>query len=989
MNNVPYSTLKFKYPFRKHQDMILQSFKNEQLMSQNGPLHFHVVAPPGAGKTIVGIECVIRLGSPAIIICPNTAIQGQWVDKFDLFIPEGSNLNKNEIIGSDPKSLKPINVFTYQVLSIPDNDTDSYRNVSEGMWAETIIASSGIQKEEALDRIHKMKETNLAEYNKEISKYTKKLRSSVLEKSEEDFIKILHPNTRELIRKIKEMGVQTVVFDESHHLKNYWAVVMKEIIKEIGAKNIIGLTATPPSSDEGESYECYTSLLGEIDFQLPTPAVVKEGMLSPYQDLVYFCIPTEEEFKFIEGTHGRYKALIEIFDKKDCDFYKWIEKRIVERKLSSGEKQDWTKFVNSRPGFAAAGVKYLLKGGCKLPWDITITEDMYNEMSVEDWCCLIEDFALHKLKVSDSEEDKALYEDIKLALRSLGFILTERGIRNHSSPVDRVLAYSKNKLLAAKDIIKEEMLSMGDKLRVAVITDFEISNALSLKKVDNVLDKESGGAASALKEFVADPEIDKLNPVMVTAKNLLCDDDISKEYVELGTKWAEENSLDIKLEVQPGEEDKFCTIAGSGKDWNSKTAVLFTTHLLEKGVTKCLVGTRGLFSEGWDSIALNTLIDLSTATTFASVNQLRGRSIRKNDKEPQKLANNWDIICVAPGLERGYNDLDRLLKKHKQFYGICEDGRIQQGIDHVDAALSLSEAKIMQDGIQNINERMLKKLRDRGGIYKAWKIGEPFSNIELGCCELKLSKPYKTKAAGLMRKEFGTLERKLKLGAICGIGSIGALMMAGAGMAFGPFGTLPVVAAGVLLGVKSVTDIRGFWKYGNNLFAGRPVIDSITDISKCLFYALKECGFISKNLYERKVIVTERADGSLRVYLEASKEDSQTFSASLAEILAPIEDQRYAVQRYEEKIPEGTFERFNSMVAFGFNKSNPQLACYHPLPSLFNHKDKATVFCKYWNKFVSPGEIVYLKGDEGKKVVENYGRVNFLGSKKQLSNIWM
>ncbi|WP_265445848.1 DEAD/DEAH box helicase family protein [Acetivibrio straminisolvens] len=989
MSNVQFDALKFKYPFRKHQEMILQSFKNEQLKSKNGPLHFHVVAPPGAGKTIVGLECVIRLQSPAVIICPNTAIQGQWVDKFDLFIPEGSNINKDDIIGSNPNSLKPINVFTYQVLSIPDNDTDSYRSVSENMWAESISESLGIAKEEALDRIQKMKEKNLAEYNKEISKYTKKLRNSVFEKSDGDFLKILHPNTRGLIRKLKEMGVKTVVFDECHHLKNYWAVVMREIIKEIEATNIIGLTATPPSSDEGESYECYTALLGEIDFQLPTPAVVKDGMLSPYQDLVYFCLPTQEELKFIEDTHERYKKLIENFDKKGCDFYNWIEERIVERKLVSGGKQDWTKFINSRPGFAAAGVKYLIKNDCKLPWDITITEDMYNEMTVGDWCYLIEDFALHKLKVSDSDEDKVLYEDIKLALRSLGFILTERGIRNHNSPVDRVLAYSKSKLLAVKDIIKEEMLSMGDKLRVAVITDFEISNALSLKKVENVLDEESGGAVSVLKELVADPEIDKLNPIMVTAKNLLCDDDISNQYVEIGTKWAKDNSLDIKLEVQPGVEGLFCAISGSGKDWNSKTAVLFTTYLLEEGVTKCLIGTRGLFSEGWDSIALNTLIDLSTATTFASVNQLRGRSIRKNEKEPQKLANNWDIVCIAPGLERGYNDLERLLKKHKQFYGICEDGRIQQGIDHVDAALSFNETKIMQEGIQSINARMLKKLRQREDVYKAWKIGEPFSNIEVGCCELKLSKPCKMKTAGLMKKEFGTLGRKLKLGVVCGIGSIGAILMAAAGMTFGPFGTLPVIAAGVLMGVKSVTDIRGFWKYGNDLFMGRPAIESITDISKCLFYALKECGFISRDLYERKITVTERADGSLRVYLEASKEDSQTFAASLAEILAPIEDQRYAVQRYEEKMPEDNFERLNCMIGWGLNKSNPQLVCYHPLPSLFNHKDKALVFKKYWNRYVSPGDIVYLKGEEGKKVVENYGRVNFLGSKKQLSNIWM
>jgi len=32
---------------------------------------------------------------------------GQWIDKFDLFIPEDSNINKDDIIGSNPNSLKP------------------------------------------------------------------------------------------------------------------------------------------------------------------------------------------------------------------------------------------------------------------------------------------------------------------------------------------------------------------------------------------------------------------------------------------------------------------------------------------------------------------------------------------------------------------------------------------------------------------------------------------------------------------------------------------------------------------------------------------------------------------------------------------------------------------------------------------------------------------------------------------------------------------
>jgi len=70
------------------------------------------------------------------------------------------------------------------------------------------------------------------------------------------------------------------------------------------------------------------------------------------------------------------------------------------------------KVYQFKTGICRGRCQIPIKNGCKLPWDITVTEDMYNEMSVEDWCYLIEDYALHKLKVSDSEEDKVLYEDI-------------------------------------------------------------------------------------------------------------------------------------------------------------------------------------------------------------------------------------------------------------------------------------------------------------------------------------------------------------------------------------------------------------------------------------------------------------------------------------------------------------------------------------------------------------------------------------------------
>ena len=61
------------------------------------------------------------------------------------------------------------------------------------------------------------------------------------------------------------------------------------------------------------------------------------------------------------------------------------------------------------------------------------------------------------------------------------------------------------------------------------------------------------------------------------------------------------------------------------------------TEFFQRGITKCLIGTRGLLGEGWDASRINVLIDLTTVTTSMSINQLRGRSIRLDKLWPEKL----------------------------------------------------------------------------------------------------------------------------------------------------------------------------------------------------------------------------------------------------------------------------------------------------------------------------------------------------------------
>ena len=90
------------------------------------------------------------------------------------------------------------------------------------------------------------------------------------------------------------------------------------------------------------------------------------------------------------------------------------------------------------------------------------------------------------------------------------------------------------------------------------------------------------------------------------------------------------------------------------------TSILFDDdyRIFPRRLTKCLIGTRGLLGEGWDASRINVLIDMTTVTTGMSINQLRGRSIRLDSNWKEKVANNWDIVCLAEEFTKGYDDYE-------------------------------------------------------------------------------------------------------------------------------------------------------------------------------------------------------------------------------------------------------------------------------------------------------------------------------------------
>ena len=106
---LPFDRAQFKSTWRSYQQRVLDEIDHH--LSDN---HLHVVAPPGSGKTVLGLEIICRINRAALVLTPTLAIRDQWILRFrDLFFDaEDKSLSTSTDIGN-PRNLT---VMTYQGL---------------------------------------------------------------------------------------------------------------------------------------------------------------------------------------------------------------------------------------------------------------------------------------------------------------------------------------------------------------------------------------------------------------------------------------------------------------------------------------------------------------------------------------------------------------------------------------------------------------------------------------------------------------------------------------------------------------------------------------------------------------------------------------------------------------------------------------------------------------------------------------------------------
>ena len=222
----------FQGTFRPYQQRVLDNSSN--YLKNN---KIHIVAAPGSGKTILGLELIRRLGSPCLVLSPTNTIRYQWGDRFEsMFLTPDKKVD--DYVSFDLFNPKPITSTTYQALHA------------------------------AMEKLS-FKDEDGEEFDY----------------SDIDMFKL-----------VKENGIKTICVDEAHHLQNEWQKALEKFISGLGGKvKVVALTATPPYDASSTEWDRYIKICGQIDEEIFVTELVQAKNLCPHQDYIYLNYPTAEE----------------------------------------------------------------------------------------------------------------------------------------------------------------------------------------------------------------------------------------------------------------------------------------------------------------------------------------------------------------------------------------------------------------------------------------------------------------------------------------------------------------------------------------------------------------------------------------------------------------------------------------------------------------------------------------------------------------------
>ncbi|QIG43692.1 DEAD/DEAH box helicase [Nocardioides anomalus] len=907
-----------------------------------------VALPPGAGKTLVGLLTVrdrIAAGAAgrAVVLGPNTAIQGQWA-------AQAAALGLD--VGTDRSLEHQLTALTYQALAVfdADDEVDDDGVPAAPTVPEPPPVACNAQLQDLPTRSNGSEDPVTERYKREAGSA-----------GERGLLDRLHPNGRAFVEELRAAGPLLLVLDECHHLLEVWGRLIGELLDQLPDALVLGLTATPPEALTADQAQLVDELFGTPLYRVSIPAVVKAGDLAPFVELAWLTTPTASEDQWLAEEAERFQELVtQLTDPTfgSMAFLPWLDARFV------AGRSPWLTLVREQPDLCRAVLRLHHAGLIGLPSGARLQEEHRSAPTADDWVLLVDDWLTGRLTRTGLPEDEQVVEAVRRALPSVGYQWTRRGIRRGRSPVDRVLARSESKTQAVVELCVHEHLALGERLRMLVLTDHERAGATLPADLTGVLDQQAGSAHAVLAALVAAPETAGLRPLLVTGKTVAG----AAATLTAFLAWLPDRELASRLGVQP-LDGALAQVTGP---WEARTWVGHVTAYFQDGHAQVLVGTRALLGEGWDAKRITGLADLTAVTTITSVVQTRGRALRTDPLWPDKVAVNWSLVCVSDRHPKGGNDWDRLVRKHAGYFGLDPDGQIVDGVAHLDPAFSpYVPPPVAEFGAANA--RAVIRAEQRDTVRTQWRVGEPYADTAVYGIRIKargtstggfglgqgpadvVLRPDAAELRGLRRHR--TADRATSL--LAGAGVLAVLVAAVAGAPL-------VLAAGALVGVGAAAlRVRSQLRHGAELLHAAEEAPSVIRIASAVADGLLAAGLVRRGADAVEVVLDR--DGEYRCVLHADQTEAQTFATALDEAVSPILLPRYLLPRWVRSPRPRTWWR---ELRAGLGRVRPDGVVWHAVPTVLGvNAERAAAYARAWDHWVGGGDPVYTGSPEGQGVL--------------------
>jgi len=690
--------IKFKYTWRKYQQRVLDSL-DEYLKDR----HLHVIAPPGSGKTILGLEVVLRINQPTLILAPTTAIRNQWVQKFcDLFLQTDII---PDWISRDIYNPKFMTVVTYQGLYAACNNL------------------------KAIDEEPESEE----DFN------------------EDEVISTSNKNLVNIVQRLKNQQIGVIVVDEAHHLKNEWWQTLTKI-KEGLDPIIVGLTATPPYDVTPLEWHRYTELNGPVDIEISVPELVIEGDLCPHQDYIFYALPSPTENQHIIDFRDGIKSLFEEI-KNDENLIVAVANHPIW--LNPMDNLEW---IYTNLSFYSASLIFLNTNGQEIPeTHLEIIGDKSLKIPDFDyqWAETILEFYLFK----DPINFKPFLEhqkNLEHKLRRKGAIESRQINLTQNKRITSILTSSISKLTAIQQIVNFEHQQLGPKLRLVILSDF-IRKEFYINALENNLELNKVGVITIFEKLRRQDKTD-IKIGVLTGSIVIIPKAAYPAFEHHAKRYHIKN---INCNPVPFD-DNYILIEQT--EQLKHDIVHVVTHIFQQGEIEVLIGTKSLLGEGWDAPAINTLILASFVGSFVSSNQMRGRAIRTHRGSMDKTGNIWHLACVDPTTPTGGEDINLLKRRFKSFVGVSfnEEGGIENGTGR----LNIPERFHLTEEVNQKNLEITRFAADRQSLKTKWShaLEKGISLVEEIKIPFLEEKPYRAVKQLYLRKTIANLIATLAFG---------------------------------------------------------------------------------------------------------------------------------------------------------------------------------------------------------------------------------